>query len=85
MNPQFRAGGPTAEQIVELLAVPGVDLVGPLPDEIQKVFETSAAVFAASRRAADAEAFLRFLSGPAHAGVFRNKGLELAGAGAGSA
>jgi molybdate transport system substrate-binding protein len=66
------------QQIVELLAVPGIDLVGPLPDEIQKVFETSAAIFTASQRAADADALLKFLTGPAHAGVFRNKGLEQA-------
>jgi len=69
------------QQIVELLAVPGVELVGPLPDEIQKTFETSAAVLAASQRAAEAAALLRFLTGPAHAGVFREKGLEPAGAG----
>jgi molybdate transport system substrate-binding protein len=69
------------QQIVELLAVPGVDLVGPLPDEIQKVFETSAAVFMTSKRAAGAEALLDFLLSPAHAGVFREKGLELASTG----
>lgn len=68
------------QQIVELLAVPGVDVVGPLPDEIQKVFETSGAIFAISRRAADAAALLTFLLAPAHAGAFREKGLELAGA-----
>ncbi len=66
------------QQIVELLAVPGVELVGPLPDEIQKVFETLAAVFTASKRSTAAEALLRFLLAPASAGVFREKGLELA-------
>ena len=66
------------QQIVELLAVPGVDLVGPLPDEIQKVFETSAGIFTASRQATAAEALLRFLHAPAAAGVFREKGLEQA-------
>jgi molybdate transport system substrate-binding protein len=69
------------QQIVELLAVPGIDLVGPLPDEIQKVFETSAALFTASRRATDAQALFAFLLAPAQAGTFREKGLELAGAG----
>jgi molybdate transport system substrate-binding protein len=67
------------QQIVELLAVPGVDVVGPLPDEIQKVFETSAGVFTASRQPAEAEALLRFLVAPSAAGVFREKGLEQAG------
>jgi molybdate transport system substrate-binding protein len=62
--------------IVELLAVPGVDLVGPLPDEIQQVFETAAGVFAASKRPAAADALLRFLLAPASAEVFRAKGLD---------
>lgn len=69
------------QQIVELLAVPGVDLVGPLPDEIQKVFETTAAIFTSSNRPAAAEALLRFLLAPGAAGVFGDKGLELVVAG----
>ena len=68
------------QQIVELLAVPGVDVVGPLPDVIQKVFTTSAAVLSASRRASDAAALLRFLTSSANAATFRAKGLALAGA-----
>ena len=64
------------QQIVELLAVPGIDVVGPLPDEIQKVFETAAGIFAASSQPADADALLRFLLAPANAGVFQAKGLE---------
>jgi molybdate transport system substrate-binding protein len=64
------------QQIVELLAVPGIDLVGPLPDEIQKVFETAAGIFAASAQPDAAEAMLRFILAPAHAGVFKEKGLE---------
>jgi hypothetical protein len=50
--------------------------VGPLPDELQKVFETAAGIFTASARAAAAEALLRFFLAPANAAVFRNKGLE---------
>ena len=68
------------QQIVELLAVPGIDLVGPLPDEIQKVFETAAGIFTASRQPAAAEELLRFLLAPANAGVFEEVGLEQAGA-----
>ena len=66
------------QQIVELLAVPGLDLVGPLPDEIQKVFETAAGIFADSERAAAANTLLQFLLAPAAAGAFREKGLEQA-------
>ena len=64
------------QQIVELLAVPGVDLVGPLPDEIQKIFETSAGLFTKSKQPAAAEELLRFLLAPANAGTFKEKGLE---------
>lgn len=66
------------QQIVELMAVPGVDLVGPLPDEIQKTFATSAAVMCISTRASEALALLRFLTAPGNAETFRAKGLELA-------
>ena len=67
------------QQIVELLAVPGIDVVGPLPDEIQKVFETAAGIFTASEHPAAAEALLRFLLAPAAAGKFREKGLDQVG------
>jgi molybdate transport system substrate-binding protein len=66
------------QQIVELLAVPGVALVGPLPDEIQQVFETSAGIFAASKKQDAAAALIEFIRQPARAGVFREKGLEQA-------
>jgi molybdate transport system substrate-binding protein len=64
------------QQIVELLAVPGIDLVGPLPDEIQKVFESAVGIFTASAEPDAAEALIRFLLAPANAQVFREKGLE---------
>ena len=66
------------QQIVELLAVPGIDVVGPLPDEIQKVFETAAGIFRTSAQPAAADALLRFLLAPASSGVFRERGLESA-------
>ena len=64
------------QQIVELLAVPGVELVGPLPEEIQKVFETSAAVFTDCAQPRAAEELIRFLLSPGVESVFREKGLE---------
>jgi molybdate transport system substrate-binding protein len=66
------------QQIVELLAVPGIDLVGPLPDEIQKVFESAAGIFTASTQRPAAEDVLRFFATPAHAGLFQKVGLEQA-------
>jgi len=64
------------QQIVELRAVPGIDIVGPLPDEIQKVFETAVGVFTASTRPGAAEELIRFLLAPAAARVFEEVGLE---------
>src|SRR5262249_36765366 len=67
------------QQIVELLAVPGIEVVGPLPDEIQKVIETSAGIFAASKPPAAAEALPRFLVAPGAAPILKKRGLEQAG------
>jgi molybdate transport system substrate-binding protein len=64
------------QQIPELLAVPGLDLVGPLPDAVQKVFETSVGIFSATPHAAAAQAMIEFFSRPTHSAVFRTKGLE---------
>lgn len=64
------------QQLPELLAVPGVDIIGPLPDEVQKTLETSAGIFSASLQADAAAALLRFFASPAQAVTFRAMGLE---------
>lgn len=64
------------QQIPELMAVPGLEVVGPVPDAVQKTFETSAGLFAASKNLAAAQAMLDFFAAPAHATLFSNKGLE---------
>jgi molybdate transport system substrate-binding protein len=64
------------QQISELLAVPGVEVVGPLPDPLQTVLESAAAIFTGSCNADAAEALLGFLHAPASAAVMREKGLE---------
>ena len=64
------------QQIPELMAVPGLDVVGPVPDAVQKIFETSAGLFAASKNLAAAQAMLDFFSSSAHATLFKSKGLE---------
>jgi len=68
------------QQIVELRAVPGVEIVGPLPEALQKVFQTDAGIFSASKHPTEGEACLRFLSSPAAAPVFTQVGLEQAAA-----
>lgn len=64
------------QQIPELMAVPGLEVVGPLPAAVQKTFETSAGLFAASKNAAATEAMLDFFASPGHATLFSSKGLE---------
>jgi molybdate transport system substrate-binding protein len=64
------------QQIPELLAVPGIELVGPLPAEIQLVTVSSAGIFAGSREAEAAQRFIEFLVTPAAVRVIRAKGLE---------
>ena len=64
------------QQISELLAVPGIELVGPLPDALQMVFESRAGVFAHSAQRAGAEALLGFLVGPLAASTLPQFGLE---------
>ncbi|MBS1219632.1 MAG: hypothetical protein H6R21_2765 [Proteobacteria bacterium] len=64
------------QQIPELLAVAGLDCVGPLPEAVQKSFETSIALFSASPHAAAAQAMVDFFANPANTPLFRQKGLE---------
>ena len=64
------------QQIPELMAVPGLELVGPLPQELQSISVVTAGIFADSKQAAAARTLLEFLATPASARVFRAKGLE---------
>ncbi len=64
------------QQIPELLAVPGLAVVGPLPAAVQKTLATSAGLFAASKNQAAAQAMLDFFTAPTHATLFSSKGLE---------
>lgn len=64
------------QQISELLPVPGIDVVGPLPEEVQKVSVFSAGVAATSANAEAARALIGFLVSPQAAGAVRKSGLE---------
>ena len=64
------------QQIPELMAVPGIELVGPLPAEIQLVTVSSAGIFAGTQQAEAAQALIEFLAAPAAAKVMKAKGLE---------
>ncbi len=64
-----------AAQVPELMAVPGVDVVGPLPAELQTVTVFSVGLAAEAKEADAAKALIQFLAGPAAAPVYKAKGL----------
>jgi molybdate transport system substrate-binding protein len=64
------------QQIPELLAVPGVELVGPLPQEVQATSTSGVGIFASSERKQAAQALVDLLTSPAATRVFREKGHE---------
>jgi molybdate transport system substrate-binding protein len=64
-----------AAQIPELMAVPGVEVVGPLPSELQTVTVFSVGLASTARDSAAAKALLDFLAGPRAAPVYKAKGL----------
>ena len=64
------------QQLSELMHVPGVDVVGPLPLYIQSVTVFSAAVCAASKHAAAAKALVSFLASPDADAAKRRHGME---------
>jgi molybdate transport system substrate-binding protein len=64
------------QQISELMQADGIDIVGPLPDELQSITVFSAGVFKASAKGDLAQAFIADLAAPAHAAVIRQKGME---------
>jgi molybdate transport system substrate-binding protein len=64
------------QQISELLPVEGIDFVGPLPAEVQRVTTFSAGVGAASAHLASARSFIDFLASPAAVATIRKTALE---------
>jgi molybdate transport system substrate-binding protein len=64
------------QQMSELMAVPGVEIVGPLPATLQTPTIFSAAMFAGSAHSEMAPAFLRALASADAAAAFRAAGLE---------
>jgi molybdate transport system substrate-binding protein len=64
------------QQISELVAVSGVDFVGPLPDEVQFASPISAAVAQDAKERDAAKAFLDFLMSDEAAPALRKSGLD---------
>jgi molybdate transport system substrate-binding protein len=64
------------QQLPELMAVPGIDIVGPLPADVQLMTVFSAGVSTSAKNADGARALVQFLATPKAAAVMKSKGLE---------
>lgn len=64
------------QQFSELMMVPGIEIIGPLPEAVQQVTAFSAAVFKQAADAHAAQAFLCHLQSAASAKAFESKGLD---------
>ena len=65
------------QQIPELLAVPGVEVVGPLPGDLGNTTTFSAAVLAATGDPAAAKALVDFLRSPETVATLKAKGFQM--------
>ncbi|HEY7670769.1 MAG TPA: substrate-binding domain-containing protein [Gammaproteobacteria bacterium] len=64
------------QQLAELMGLPGIEVIGPVPPSIQTVTVFSGAIAANCRRPDEARALLAFLASPAAADAKRRHGLE---------
>ena len=66
-------------QISEIIPVPGITLVGPLPGEIQNYTTYAAALSVGAKDNDVAKAFIKAFTGPGAAAVVKAKGMEQPG------
>lgn len=64
------------QQMSELKPIRGIDLLGPLPPEVQQVTVFSAGVLAASKQPEAARSLINSLAAPSAAGAIRDSGME---------
>lgn len=64
------------QQLSELINVPGIDVLGPLPDAVQITTTFSAGIGAASAQVDAAHDLLLFMTSPAAADIKRQNGME---------
>ena len=68
------------QQVSELLPIEGIDYIGPLPGNVQRVTVFSAGIATASKQPAAAAELIRYLGSPAAAPAIEKTGLEPVGA-----
>ncbi len=64
------------QQISELKAVPGVDIVGPLPDELQRITVFSAGIATGSKEPEAGRALIKYLASPAARDAIIKSGMD---------
>jgi molybdate transport system substrate-binding protein len=64
------------QQISELVPIPGVDILGPLPGDLQKMTTFSAGICTGSASAGTARVLAEYLAAPAALPVMQRQGLE---------
>ena len=79
-RPQMNVAGGKAELVISLIPevkfFPGVDLVGPIPADLQSYVNFAAGVSASPHDADGAKKLVQFLAGPKIAPVLKAKGME---------
>jgi molybdate transport system substrate-binding protein len=64
------------QQMPELMAVPGIDIVGPLPPGIQQVSVFAAGISSAAKNADGGKALIAFLGTAGAVAVIKSRGME---------
>ena len=64
------------QQISELVHFPGIDYVGPLPGDLQRMTMFSTGIHSGAKQADAARALVKFITAPAAAPIIRKHGLE---------
>ena len=64
------------QQMSELKPVEGIDIIGPLPDELQKITIFSAGIASASKEPDAGKALIKFLASPAARGEIVKSGMD---------
>lgn len=64
------------QPIPELMAVPGIEIVGPLPGAFQNVTTYTASVPASATQSEAAKGLIKLLAAPSAAAIYKAKGLE---------
>jgi molybdate transport system substrate-binding protein len=68
------------QQVSEILSIPGVDFIGPIPEDVQQITIFSSGVASGSKQLAEGKKLVQFLTSQAAKPVIVKQGLELVSA-----